>query len=143
MPKLKTPLQQKTFEIVQRTGKPVKHAMLEAGYKKSTAHTPQKLTNSRSWRELLNDKLPNEWVFKRHKYLLEKKDGLSIARGLDMYYKMTGKYQQDLNIENSIVILPTELVDKYNLKDGSAKRLGGGGEADGDSVDMVESEIVK
>ena len=90
-----TERQNKTFEIVQRTGKPVKHAMLEAGYSKSYANVSQMVTNSESWKHKMEKKLPEDYILKRHKYLLERKDGASVSKGLDMYYKMRKFYQEE------------------------------------------------
>ena len=129
-----TKLQERTFDLMLQTGMPASQAMKKAGYKASTARTPQKLTNSNSWRELLERRLPHDATFKRLKYLLERKDGLSVARGLDMVFKLKGMYQQDLKIDNAVIVLPTELVDKYNLSDGTVRNasVDGGNAMNGD-----------
>lgn len=116
-----TAKQRKAFEIVQSTGKPVKHAMLEAGYSLHSAHKPQELTNSASWRNMLEKKLPNEYVLKRHKYLLERKDGASVAKGLDMVYKLKKFYVDDEtqkgNIQVQIINYATKILEAQEAGD--------------------------
>ncbi len=45
-------------------------AMVAAGYSPSTAKTPQKLTESRGWQELMDKYFPDEFVLKIHRDLL-------------------------------------------------------------------------
>lgn len=49
----------------------VTKAMLDAGYSKATANTPQKLTESKAWPELVEDYLPNDKLLKAPNEALE------------------------------------------------------------------------
>jgi len=57
-------------KMVENGGKSVSKAMVEAGYSKSMAKNPQKLTNSLGWSELIEKYLPIESTLKAHKGLL-------------------------------------------------------------------------
>lgn len=44
-------------------------AMVSAGYSKATAKTPQKLTERKGWKELMNKYLPDEELLQKHRQL--------------------------------------------------------------------------
>ena len=46
-------------------------AMIDAGYSPTTAKTPQKLTKSKGWQELMQDYFPDEELVKTHKSLFD------------------------------------------------------------------------
>lgn len=48
----------------------VSTAMIEAGYSPATAKTPQKLTNSKAWQQLMAEYLPDDTIAEKHKELL-------------------------------------------------------------------------
>lgn len=57
MPTLK---QQTVAKILsENLGKPLGEAMLEAGYSKSTSETPQNLTQTNGWQELMEKHMPD------------------------------------------------------------------------------------
>lgn len=58
-------------------------AMRLAGYSESTSKTPQRLTDQKSWNELMDEKLPEELVVETHK-------GLLTAMALDHQSFATG-----------------------------------------------------
>lgn len=100
-----TALQLKTFGIVQtQKKKNVKKAMIEAGYSPSSANVSQKLTKSENWLRLSGKELSDEFLLKRHKYLIKKNDGASIARGLDMAYRLKKYYGEDANHGGNIQV---------------------------------------
>jgi hypothetical protein len=91
--------------------KPIGKLMIEAGYAKSYAHNPKKLKRTKNWQELMETYFPDTLLAERHRDLLNKKeyiaigkkgereavctgeiDGNAVARGLDMGYKLKGKY---------------------------------------------------
>ena len=101
-------------KLSENLGKPLGKIMLEAGYSLSTSKTPKNLTNSKAWPEMLEKKLPDKKLLKRHNELLDKKESIAIgkvgerevlqtdqpdatavARGLDMAYKLKNKYPVD------------------------------------------------
>ena len=51
-------------KLVENGGS-VSKAMVEAGYSPATAKTPQKLTESKGWLELMADKLPDDLLLKK------------------------------------------------------------------------------
>lgn len=90
-------------------GKSVGAAMREAGYSKSSADTPSKLTNTLSWPELMDKYLPRKSIAAAHKKLvsaekstfvqvggeiIEKKSPDNAARNkaVDMAYKLRGEF---------------------------------------------------
>ena len=91
--------------LLENTGKSVSQAMKEAGYKEGSYKNPQQLTRSRGWAELMDQFLPEKLLLHRLKQLLNKKityrklirtkeiDSASVAKALDMAYKIRGKYQ--------------------------------------------------
>ena len=65
-------------------------AMRDAGYSERTARTPQKLTNSASWQELMEAYLPDDMLLRALSDDIEKKEGNRIAE-LTLATKMKGK----------------------------------------------------
>ena len=90
--------QKKAFKNVVENGGNITKAMKDAEYSKNTANTPQKLTESVGWKELMDTYLPDELLAKKHKELLNKtdKEGYldtnAVKGGLDMAYKLKGSY---------------------------------------------------
>ena len=78
--------------------------MREAGYKESSVRTPSILTKSENWLKLSGKELSDEFLLKRHKYLIKKNDGASIARGLDMAYRLKKYYGEDINHGGNIQV---------------------------------------
>lgn len=94
----------------------MRRAMREAGYSEATAKNPQKLTRSVSWKEIIGEKLSDELLVDRllvlinakktersHKssgkvVVTEREDCTAISRGLDMAFKIKGKYIADKEI---------------------------------------------
>jgi hypothetical protein len=93
--------------------------MVNAGYSPATARTPHELTNSKAWRELVEKHLSDEFLAKKHKELLNKKetrivfnhqlgefvsettdqpDTQAVSKGLDMAYKLKGKYAPEKSV---------------------------------------------
>lgn len=62
--------QKKALDILVGNGGNITQAMLEAGYSVATANTPQKLTDSKGWQELMAEHLSDDAVTQRHKELL-------------------------------------------------------------------------
>ena len=62
--------QKQAVKALVGNGGNVTQAMLEAGYSPNTANTPQKLTNSDGWKELMGTLLSDEDLIEKHKELL-------------------------------------------------------------------------
>lgn len=105
--------QKKALDKVVENGGNISKAMEAAGYSPKTAKTPQKLTESKGWKELMDKYLPDKLLVEKHKALLEKQevriknnmttgeieiiptgeiDANSVKAGLDMAYKIKGSY---------------------------------------------------
>ena len=76
-------------------------AMRQSGYSKSVSETPQKLTESEGWKELMEEHLPDDLLSKVHKQGLEAtkkenkktvKDFQTRHKYLDTAYKLKNKY---------------------------------------------------
>lgn len=63
--------QKKAIENVVENGGNVSRAMLDAGYSPATAKTPQKLTETKAWTELMEDYLPDDKLLAKHQEALE------------------------------------------------------------------------
>lgn len=110
--------------VLESNGKmSISKAMLKAGYPSSTAKNPQQLTRSKMWKQLLEEYLSDEYLSKKHKELLEKKDANAVAKGLDMAYKLKGRYQKDKeNEEENKKTLSQLETENKELKDAIEKR---------------------
>ena len=62
--------QKRAFTKVVENGGIVSTAMVEAGFSPATAKTPQKLTESKGWKELVQEHLSDDLIAKRHAELL-------------------------------------------------------------------------
>lgn len=88
----------------------MRRAMREAGYSEAMAKNPQKLTRSTAWKDLIGEKLSDELLVDRLVVLInakktektyvkgeriikiEKEDYSAISRGLEMAFRIKGKY---------------------------------------------------
>jgi len=114
--------QKKAFQKVVENGGIVSTAMIEAGFSEKTAKTPQKLTESKGWQELMETYLPNEDLVKIHKEGLqattkkphlidrddkgrpvyeyvEEDDFSTRHKYLDTAYKLKGSYAPEKSVQ--------------------------------------------
>lgn len=63
--------QKKAFAKTLENGGVVSTAMLEADYSRAMAKNPQKLTESKGWKELMDKHLPDNLLAKKHREGLE------------------------------------------------------------------------
>lgn len=108
---MSTMKQKKVMKVLSdNIGMPIGQAMRKVGYSKITSKTPQRLTNSKGWEELMEQHLPDKLLAAKHKELLmvpkkvrtfikgdlsteyEELDSNAVKAGLDMAYKLKGKY---------------------------------------------------
>jgi len=105
--------QKKAVKILVGNGGNVTAAMREADYAEATVNTPQKLTESKGYKELMDEVLPDSFLAKKHKELLttpikrrvfikgdletetEELDTQAVKAGLDMAYKVKGSYSAE------------------------------------------------
>lgn len=107
-----TQRQKKAVKAMVENGGIISKAMVSAGYSKATANTPQKLTESLGWKELMEQYLPDDLIAQKHRELLDAStiagtpDYTSIKSGVDMAYKLKGSYAPDktvsVNVELSV-----------------------------------------
>jgi hypothetical protein len=67
---MKTQKQRKAIKNVVENGGNVSKAMRDAGYSPKTAKNPKKLTDSKTWKELMEEYLPEKDLAKVHRGLL-------------------------------------------------------------------------
>ncbi|MDP4225050.1 MAG: hypothetical protein Q8910_01575 [Bacteroidota bacterium] len=119
-------------KIVENHGN-VSKSMKEAGYSEKSAKNPKNLTESKGFQELMEKEgITDEFLFQKHKELLDKKetflkwnsetheyeviptgviDSQAVKAGLDMAYKIKGKYAPD-KIEGNINVAEVRLNDR-------------------------------
>lgn len=81
----------------------VSAAMREAGYNHQVATAPAKLTDSKGFQELFGNRISDDFLIKKHRALLNKKDPnnpdepetQAVSRSLDMAYKVKGYYESE------------------------------------------------
>jgi len=99
-------------KIVENRGN-ISKGMRDAGYSPKTAKNPKALTDSKGWQELMEEYLPDKDLAKKHQELLRKQeiivrnnnktgkieviktgelDTQAVGKGLEMAYKLKGKY---------------------------------------------------
>lgn len=62
--------QKKAIDKLVENGGNISKAMRDVGYSPQTAKTPQKLTESKGWKELMDKYLPDSLIAKKHNELL-------------------------------------------------------------------------
>lgn len=121
--------QRLAFAKIAEKGRSVSAVMREVGYSKQTAVTPHKLTESKGWKQLMEEFLPDSLLAEKHQALLNKKetiitrnnitketetilteeiDANAVGKGLDMAYKIKGAYKEDNQQKQTKVIINIE-----------------------------------
>lgn len=107
----------------------ITHAMRAIGYTPWMAKTPTSITQSQSWRALMEEYMPQEKLAMRHKELLDKRETYpmvigrgrkkrvelvdrgpetaAVSRGLEMAYKLRGSFVAE--------VPPVPVANIYNL----------------------------
>lgn len=84
----------KIVENVRKGGKVnVGKAMIQAGYSEFTSKHPEKLLDSKGWADLTDEYLPDNLLFERVHELICGESWRERAAGLDMAFKIKGKYK--------------------------------------------------
>lgn len=106
----------------------ISQAMREVGYSEKTIDEPKKLTESKGWKELMETLLPDEKLLLRHAEGLdatkihsshtepdrEVPDYAVRAKYVELGYKVKGKYADPGGVTNNILVIPGELIKKYD-----------------------------
>lgn len=119
-----TERQKRAFARVVENQGNISKSMREAGYPATTAKNPKNLTDSKAWQQLLKEKMPDDLLAEKHLELLNAKatiikdDGTviktdatdfnSMTKGLDMAYKVKGRYINEIDDNFS----PTQIIIK-------------------------------
>lgn len=135
--------QQVAVKKVVENGGNVSKAMKDAGYSPATAKTPQKLTQSKAWMQLMEEYLSDDDLLQKHKealnavkpigaQILIDKDGKTISKenegmievpdqvvrlkAVELGYRVKGKLrpEEGATLEAKILVIPTELINKYD-----------------------------
>ena len=104
-----TQLQARAIKNMVENGGNIGRAMINAGYSKATAKTPQKLTKSKSWKQVMQKYLPDYKLFRKHEEALDatklhgtNSDFVEIPdhairlKAVEIAYKLKGKYTENL-----------------------------------------------
>lgn len=114
----------------------ISKTMREVGYAENTAKKPSNLTNSKGWQELMEKNIPDSLLLRKHKELLNKTeviyskegelirediDAQAVSKGLDMGYKLKGRYApQESNVHLDDKLPDTDITQ---LADEASKLL--------------------
>ena len=111
--------------LVENGGKSVSASMREVGYSDAYAKNPNKIIQSRTWQELMDEYLPDDLIAEKHKALLTKTDALgeidvnAVKAGVDMGYKVKKKYElpeQTIILKKYEDLTDEELEETINAK---------------------------
>ncbi len=102
--------QKKAVDNMVDNGGNVSKAMTEAGYSPATAKTPQKLTQSKGFEELLEEYLPDSMLLKA---LQEDIEGKTKNRKpeLELAFKVKGKLTDRLDVGGDLTVTVVNYAD--------------------------------
>ena len=135
--------QKKAIQKVVENGGNVSRAMIDSGYSPATAKTPQKLTESKAWIQLMEQYIPDDKLLAKHQEALEAvkpigaqilidKNGKTISKenegvievpdqvvrlkAVELGYRVKGKLrpEEGASLEAKILVIPSELISKYD-----------------------------
>lgn len=69
----------------------------KAGYSEAVATHPKEVIESKGWKELMEQYLPDDLLVKKNLELLNHKEWQAVNAGLDKAYKVKGKLIENLN----------------------------------------------
>ena len=109
----------KVAKAIVDNGGNVSKAMREVGYSDAYAKNPQKLLQTKSFQELLDEYLPDELLTSTHRELVHDEDSNIRLRSVDLGYKIKNKFepeQHELIVRNYRELPDEELEKIYNAK---------------------------
>lgn len=88
---------QKLSDKIKNNEKVVmRNIMREAGYSEETAKKPGVLTKSKSWKQLLEEYLPDEFLLQEHKKItFQDKDKQAKMKAIHEAYKLKDKFPRE------------------------------------------------
>jgi hypothetical protein len=110
----------------------VSKAMIAVGYAPSSARTPQRVTKTKGFQELMQKYLPDKHLQEKHREFLDaprqirtyKKGDMvsetietdpSAVRALDMAYKLKGRYSSEEVNKTLIINISAESANRYGV----------------------------
>lgn len=93
-----TEKQKRALDKMLENGGNISKAMREVGYSENTAKTPQKLTDSKGWKELTEAYLPDDMLLRSLSEDIEEKKGNRKAE-LELAFKVRGKLTEKHEVE--------------------------------------------
>jgi hypothetical protein len=105
-----TELQKKAAKAAVENGGIISTAMIKAGYSPKTAKTPQKLTESDGWKELMSEYLSDNLIAKKHNQILNSKKEEIVVKGIDMAYKLKGRYEVEPESPNKKTVVAIQVI---------------------------------
>lgn len=96
--------QQRAAELVVENGGNVSRAMRDAGYSEQTAKTPSKLTESKGFRELLDDEISDDYLVGLLRNELD--NSLNKKPYLELAFKLKGKLSNPKDVEDEQKLVP-------------------------------------
>lgn len=123
--------QQRAVENLVETKGNVAAAMRMAGYAPSVVNNPGVLTKSKSFQDLLEKRLPERHLLKKHREFLDSKKIIrtyvkgdlketteetdaNAVKALDMAYKLKGKYQEKAGNNVLVINVSSQSSDRYS-----------------------------
>lgn len=94
-------------KIMENAGN-VSKTMREVGYSENTAKNPNELTDSKGWKELMKEWLPDDMVLQRHEQIIQEGEDKDAVKGIDMAYKLKGAYAPEKHVNLNLDGTPTE-----------------------------------
>jgi hypothetical protein len=92
--------QQKAVRIMSETmrnstSKPIKMGQIlkQAGYSESVSKTPQRVTQTKGWNELMQIYVDDEFMIKKLRKLFDSSNPMMVAKAIDMTCKLKGYYK--------------------------------------------------
>lgn len=101
--------QKKAFDNIVENGGNISKGMIDAKYSPNTAKTPQKLTESKGWIELMDEYIPDKELVKIHK------EGLKANRKIFKNNNETGEIEM-VSEEPDFAIRHKYLDSAYKIK---------------------------
>jgi len=109
--------QQKAAELMVENGGNASRAMKDAGYSINTAKTPSKLTQSKAFREILDDEISDGYLVRILRSELD--NSLNKKPYLELAFKLKGKLKNPKDVEQEHELAPilvkwAEMQERYS-----------------------------
>lgn len=126
--------QELAVQHMAENGGNVGKAMLAVGYSPVSAKTPQKLTQSKGFADLLEKYLPEKHLLSKHRGFLDSKRIVktyqrgdlkevteetdpNAVRALDMAYKLKGKYKNGESTNVLVINVSQQSSERYKVRE--------------------------